>query len=35
MGFLKQFFSHDPEKTEQKGDTFLKASDCDFRDIYK
>ncbi len=27
MGFLKKFFSHDPEKTEQKGDAFLKASD--------
>jgi tetratricopeptide (TPR) repeat protein len=27
MGFLKKFFSQDPEKTEQKGDAFLKASD--------
>ena len=35
MGFLKKFFSHDPEKTEQKSDAFLKASDCDFRDIHK
>jgi tetratricopeptide (TPR) repeat protein len=27
MGFLKTFFNQDPEKTEQKGDVFLKASD--------
>ena len=27
MGFLKKLFSQDPEKTEQKGDAFLKASD--------
>jgi len=27
MGFLKTFFNQDPEKTEQKGDAFLKASD--------
>ena len=27
MGLLKKFFSQDPEKTEQKGDAFLKASD--------
>ena len=28
MGLFKRFFSQDPEKTEQKGDAFLKASDC-------
>ncbi len=27
MGLLKKIFSQDPEKTEQKGDAFLKASD--------
>ena len=27
MGLLKRFFSQDPEKIEQKGDAFLKASD--------
>ena len=27
MGFLKKIFSQDPEKIEQKGDAFLKASD--------
>lgn len=27
MGLLKKFFSQDPEKIEQKGDAFLKASD--------
>jgi tetratricopeptide (TPR) repeat protein len=27
MGLLKIFFSQDPEKIEQKGDAFLKASD--------
>jgi tetratricopeptide (TPR) repeat protein len=27
MGLFKRFFSQDPEKTEQKGDAFLKASD--------
>jgi tetratricopeptide (TPR) repeat protein len=27
MRFLKRFFSQDPEKIEQKGDVFLKASD--------
>ncbi len=27
MGLLKKLFSQDPEKTEQKGDAFLKASD--------
>lgn len=27
MGFLKKFFSQDPEKIEQKGDIYLKASD--------
>jgi len=27
MGFFKTFFNQDPEKTEQKGDVFLKASD--------
>jgi tetratricopeptide (TPR) repeat protein len=26
MGLLKKFFSQDPEKIEQKGDAFLKAS---------
>jgi len=26
MGFLKKYFSQDPEKIEQKGDAFLKAS---------
>jgi len=28
MGLLKKYFSQDPEKIEQKGDAFLKASDC-------
>ena len=27
MGLFKRFFSQDPEKIEQKGDAFLKASD--------
>lgn len=27
MGFLKTFFNQDPEKIEQRGDAFLKASD--------
>jgi len=27
MGLLKKYFSKDPEKIEQKGDAFLKASD--------
>jgi len=27
MGLLKTFFNQDPEKTEQRGDAFLKASD--------
>ena len=27
MGFLKIFFNQDPEKTEQRGDAFLKAFD--------
>jgi tetratricopeptide (TPR) repeat protein len=27
MGLFKKLFSQDPEKTEQKGDAFLKASD--------
>jgi tetratricopeptide (TPR) repeat protein len=27
MGLLKKFFSQDPEKTEQTGDVYLKASD--------
>ena len=27
MGFFNRFFSQDPEKTEQKGDAYLKTSD--------
>jgi hypothetical protein len=27
MGFFKKFFNQDPEKIEQRGDAFLKASD--------
>jgi hypothetical protein len=27
MGLLKTFFNQDPEKIEQRGDAFLKASD--------
>ncbi len=27
MGLLKIFFNQDPEKTEQRGDAFLKALD--------